>query len=409
MKNIKRVLYTAAIGLMLIAQLLQPASVFADGDGTGTPMPTSTPEVTATPQATETNVETALPTGTPELTITPEETTSPTDVPAVTLTPGPNEPSSEPVVATPIATEFATPNAAEPTIEPVVTVPAPTEFPTEEEGETKVAPTDSSTPTAEPVISDDGSTVEQPSLGEVLSEIPAETEVVVLNEIGQPEPLATVVAAAAVSSGNPVWCPEGVPPGGPGCTTAAYSNLSDLVASFVPTSNGTIWISAGNDSSTSAIVINWYDNWLAARNYSLTIQGGWNGVFGDTTINSNSVFTVPISIDWAENVTVNNLTIDVAGGTGMSTDSPGGNITWNNINVNGGSGSLIHAYNVNVNNSQFTNSTNDGLDIQSGGNADISNSEFQNNKGTGLVVFSDGDILIDNIDSSGNSNGGLSL
>ena len=45
------------------------------------------------------------------------------------------------------------------------------------------------------------------SLPEVLEQAPPDTQVVVVNEEGQVEPLATVEAAEILVTGDPVWCP----------------------------------------------------------------------------------------------------------------------------------------------------------------------------------------------------------
>jgi hypothetical protein len=418
MKNIKRILYIAAIGIMLVAQLLHPASVFADGEGT--PSPASTPAVTETPQPTETVVETALPSGTPEITVTPEEAILPTDLPDVTSTTDPNQPTTEPVVATPVSTEFATPDAGELTVEPVVTTPTPILISTEEVDREKIFPTDTNTPTAEPVVSEDDSTVEEPSLGEVLNEIPAETEVVVLDESGQPEPLATVEAAEAISSGDPIWCPEGVTPGDPSCSTS-FSNLAELVAGFVPTGNGTIWVSAGNDSSTSAIVIDGNGSWASASNYSLAIQGGWNGI-------TNSVFSVPISIkNWNNAITIENITLSnvtATQGNGISISNVHAsfpvyavnlkNVTVENVTVTKGSGiwiqtpgDLVNLENITVKNVPATQGSGisiEGLDVL------LNNITIEKTKGTGLIVNAPaGFIDATNISSNDNQGDGAQL
>jgi hypothetical protein len=409
MKSIKSILFASLIGLMLVMQLLNPIGVSADGEGT--PPPANTAEVTSTPPATEPVVETAMPSSTPEITLTPEETTSPTDVPAVTPTSQPNEPTVEPIAMTSIATEFATSGPGEPTAEPIATTPAPTIVPTEKEDETKVAPTDTSTPTAEPVVSEEENTVEEPSLGEVLSEIPAETEVIVLDESGQPEPLATVEAAEAISSGDPIWCPTGATPGDPSCS-ASYANLSALVAGFVPTGNGTIWISAGNDSSTSAIVIDGFGNWAAASSYSLTIQGGWSGVNGDTTVGSNSVFTVPITIEsWWGDLNVSNLTISGTDETGLSVYTITGDVNVANIisSNNQGHGAYFRGRNVILTGTNvFNDNSGTGIyvDPWSGAIA-LNNVTANNNGGNGIYAVASSGITMNNITASNNGVDGI--
>ena len=47
---------------------------------------------------------------------------------------------------------------------------------------------------------------------------------VVVNEEGQAEPLATEAAAAIIGNGQAIWCPAGALPGDPSCTTS-YDSL----------------------------------------------------------------------------------------------------------------------------------------------------------------------------------------
>jgi len=128
--------------------------------------------------------------------------------------------------------------------------------------------------------------------------------------------------------------------------------------------NGTIWITSGAVGDAGPIDIDAstiYSNW---GNYSLTLQGGWSGFSGDTTIGSNSIFSVPIWIsNWDNTVTINNIT-----NTG---------------------GFAISASNITINNSAFSGNSGDGASFRSwGGNIAINNSTFNGNSGNGVTVDS---------------------
>jgi hypothetical protein len=137
--------------------------------------------------------------------------------------------------------------------------------------------------------------VEKPTLTDVLQELQGDTSVVVLDENGQPLPLVSQTTADIVAQGDPVWCPEGVAPGGAGCTSA-YATLTDLLSnagSYINSqnTNGVIWITEGAVAGTNPITIDGatYTNW---SNYNLTLQGGWSGINGDTTIGANSAMVM---------------------------------------------------------------------------------------------------------------------
>lgn len=238
----------------------------------------------------------------------------------------------------------------------------------------------------------------EPTLLELQQQISENTDVVVLNADGQSEPLVTQAAADMIAQGDPMWCPDGVPPGGVGCTSN-YASMTQLLASAgtyinSQTVNGTIWITSGLQSTGAGPITidgSTYTNWA---NYSLTLQGGWSGISGDTTPGTNSIFNVPIHIlNWNSNVTINNITIQNASGSGL--------------------GVITNGRNVAINNSRFINSREnptspfpwgDGADIApNGGNVTIRNSEFSGNNWDGLFIANSNNITI--IDSSINLNG----
>ncbi|MFZ5821614.1 MAG: hypothetical protein ACOYYJ_17085 [Chloroflexota bacterium] len=311
----------------------------------------------------------------------PPETSEATEAPPLEDESLPNEPSPADVVAAePVPEETDEPAPVAPTEDEGVTAPAPAN-----EGE-------AGTDEEEPQPGSTGGT-------EALAELPEDTNLVVLDENGAPEPLVTQAAEDAILEGDPVWCPAGqIPtPGQNGCTPS-YTNMTDLLAHIGdPGASGTIWIQSGTISDSSPIVLdgNNYTNW---DTYSLTLQGGWSGVSGDRTIGANSVFTVPIVItNWQDNVTVNNLTVQNAPGTGLHVDTSG-NINMRNVTANGnglvdedgGWGIEADAGGSLSANSITTNDNNMGAYFGATGDVSLSNLIANNNQWLGVAADSNG-------------------
>jgi hypothetical protein len=346
-----------------------------------------------------------------------------------------------PATPTEAATELPPRTEETPTeIAPTAT-PAPV---TTEEPTLSDVPPASDAPAVEPVSAADSTAEsvapEEPSLAETLELLPTETDVVVLNENGQPLPLVTQEASEIIASGDPVWCPAGQAPtpGANGCS-AAYSTLGDLVLGVGSSinANGTIWITSGTTTDASAVNIDGttFANWA---NNSLTLQGGWSGTSGDSTIGTNSVFSVPISItNWAATVTINDLTannpsgngftisttgdvkvknshFDNTGSNGMEIDSSGAvDITNSSFDSNLRAGLLVlSSTQITISYSSFSNNIRySGLDIKNASKVDISNSEMNGNKVWDGITADNitGDIILDHVFASGNANTGLYL
>jgi len=302
MKTPKNFLLSVVTVVVLSLQLMSPITVFADDEIT--PPPEETTEVTTTPDPTE------------EI-----------DIPESASTPLPPEPTVDPVeTSTPLPPEDST---EPPTVDPVETdTPLPTtdstEAPTVEVVETVTPlPTDQAEPVEEPVTVEQ--TIEKPMVAEILEEIPAGTDLVILDENGEPEPLASQDAAEIIINGDPIWCPDGVSPTptANGCTDS-YDTMADLLLSAgnyinTQTVNGTIWITSDDVVDANAVVIDGsvYTNWAK---YALTLQGGWSGISGDTTIGASSVFSVDVSIlNWNNNIVVDNIDFVGGGSTWFST------------------------------------------------------------------------------------------
>jgi hypothetical protein len=375
MKNRTYILRVTIIGLALLARLISPVPVHADGETTllssETPVETSTPEPT--------NV---APTKSP----TPELTDPAPTKPGIDLIPTELQP------AEPVETTASIPPAdlINPTPDPVET---PSLQPTRE--------------IAEPILTD------------VLQELPEDTSVVVLDENGQASPLVSQQASQAITHSYPIWCPAGQAPtpGSNGCSIG-YATVAELVAIAGPSmiANGTIWITSGSVSDSTDIAIDGsiYSNWA---NYTLTLQGGWSGIDGDTTIGANSVFYVPITIaNWNNDVTISHITtsssIGIINDPWGSTPNQIGNVTIENVNarhLNVTTNSAGHT--ISIRDSSFSNSGLAGVYIDGWLNSlTISNSHFDYNQDHGLVVYNGWEgITIANSTFVGNGQDGAAL
>jgi hypothetical protein len=304
----------------------------------------------------------------------------------------------EPVVATEESTadataegsteESATDSQAAATVEPVATEAATSD-------------------TTEPVAATEESTSETTSGdANLLTQVPENTTVTVVNTDGQVQPLATQDAANAIATTtDPIWCPasQTTPtPGTNGCT-ASFTSFDALLTELAnnPTTYqgaGTIYVEQGNyGGGESSIDFNSY-NLSNISNSDLTIQGGWNPATGSVDPASTSNFTVPIII-------------------GSSANPWGGSLTIDNIVVTGSSATGLTVYsqaNVTISDSRFERNREKGAEIHAGGNVAVSNSHFDN-PGTnrlqrvGLDIDSGGSVSLLDIIADGNREVGINV
>jgi hypothetical protein len=347
------------------------------------------------------------------------------------------------VFTTPVLADDSTPPPA-PTEEAVTPLP-PTEEPVVE-ATTTPEPAATETPveesaSAEPVMTEtpaEATTSPEPPATETstLQDLPADTSLVVLSENGEVLPLATQEAAEVVAVADPIWCPVGVSPtpGANGCTSS-FSSLSALVAGFVPTASGTIWIQNVPDTG-SAVIINGSGNWATAKNYNLTLQGGWD-LSSSGNISGTSTFSVPISItNWVGTVNVNDITVIGATGDGLKVQTTTGDINIHNItaNYNSSRGVYLKSTSGNISmtgKNEISNNKGTGMDIQTSGagnivlqNMTVNNNgwwgalimnssvtgtvtlegtnQFSNNYRRGLGIYSNGDIVVYNLTANNN-------
>jgi len=252
-------------------------------------------------------------------------------------------------------------------------------------------------PTVEPVATLDPIVQEIPTtLPEVLDQLPADITVIIMVD-DQIEPMATLEAANTFVVGDPIWCPDGDPPiPGVGNCTTTYLDLFSLIDDIdngvipQPAEDGTIWIMGGNDASSSDISIDGTSlNFSTWSNYSLTLQGGWDGT---STIGSNisgsSVFSVPVSIvNWGGPVTINQIVIDGTNSTGLEIETSG-DIALDEV-------------------SSINNSGN-GAELTSLGSVTLTSVNiFDDNDDTGLYISATDDIDVENLSADGNGAGGI--
>ncbi len=231
----------------------------------------------------------------------------------------------------------------------------------------------------------------------VLSQVPAGTNVVVVNDRGHKVSLASQEAAKIVATNDPLWCPTGVAPksGIGGCTLTQVSfngGLLPLISG--KTVNGTIWIESGPVSDGSSVTLAGLGSTLT---HALTINGGWNGISGSTMMNplTPSIFSVPLEIDWSAPVTLNNITISGATtGTGLTVTTTG-SILLNNVDAIGNTGIGANLDNTSASSAQPVTLT--GVNV------------FSENGATGLQVYSKGAIKASNLVVDDNFDWGANL
>jgi len=238
----------------------------------------------------------------------------------------------------------------------------------------------------------------------------------IIGSDGNKLPLGSAAAAALLTSGDPIWCPNTSAPlaGVNGCTSS-YTNLylliNDINTAVIaqPSKDGTIWIEGGSDASSSDITLDGSALGTWAQ-YSLTLQGGWDGTsLGG--VSGTSDFLKPISItNWKNTITIKDLTVGSTSGSGLTVGTSG---------------------NVSLENVSSHDNGLDGADIASGADVYLSDSSFNNNgggyavlestdpdtgadvhtavAGDGLSVTAAGDINLTNVDANSNSGRGAVL
>jgi hypothetical protein len=317
----------------------------------------------------------------------------------------------------------------------------------------------------EPVAVTEEPTNEEPeteeiSVLEVLEQLPEDTSLVVLDEVGQVLPLVSTEAAEVVASGDPYFwngteyvgftttsCPAVVGT----CNVVAANPIQEAVNAFqtTVTATGDIFVEAGNYSGSVII------------NGTLGNLGNLTGIIGEgsgsTTLNSSfnisnmnaftlSGFTVIndsgdaiLMTDNTGDLQLTDLNVTNASeeGTGVRVDNHTGNvdltdvsaITWgtgiyiyvldgdvtlNNVvsdgNPYGGANVYTENGDVAVTGGSFSNNHDTGLNINANGNVTLDGVTAVENNYYGLGIFIDsGNVNLNNVISTGNGNNGASV
>jgi len=253
------------------------------------------------------------------------------------------------------------------------------------------------------------------TVAEALEQAPDGTEIAVVNDEGQLEPLATQEAADIVAEADPIWCPDSVTTpmagtGAGGTCSPSHATMTDMVNWLLVndanlTVDGTIWIEKTFDSAAESVTGFTLDGTNAAftnfDQHALTIQGGWDGI-GTNTIDSStpSTFTGDYLhiLNWNASVTLNDMIVDGAADDGI------------HVTIASGSDDIILE---NVTSSNNTGSSSDGAELENDngtGNVTLKGTNvFNNNGDDGLEVDSKGDITIKNVTASENGEDGTDL
>jgi hypothetical protein len=250
------------------------------------------------------------------------------------------ETPTEPPVATQVETETAATEVATeiPTEPPVEETPVPSEAtPLPEETTATPVPSET-TPLPEELT--------PTPVAELLTQVPESTEVIVLDENGETLPLASEEASEIVEVVDPMWCPEGVLPGGPGCTTnfasifALINNMEAVSGNYAQ--NGVIYFTSNPGSGNFQLNPTTLSGgaFETLNDFNLTLQGGWNGDSIAPSFSGQTDFgTHPIVIGtsvnpWVGNLTLNDITFSNATQTSLTIYTDSGDITLNNVDVN---------------------------------------------------------------------------
>jgi len=317
--------------------------------------------------------------------------------------PPPTAEPTEPPVEPPLPTVEPTEPVVEPTqppVEPTIEPTEPTVEPTIEPTEATIEPTqppiaDTPVPTEAPPAEETSGTGEQAPIVDMLNQAPDNTQIVVLDQNGDALPLTSQDALDTILETDPMWCPAGVLPGGPGCTInfgsigALISNMVSNTASY--TQNGIIYftsVAGGSLTLTTSTLTGGDFNTLSS--FNLTLQGGWNGsngaaaTFTGQTDFANNAITIGTSGNpWVGNITLNNFTFSSGDQSQVNIFTTSGNITLSNVDVlNHQNGTAITSI----------NSTSGNITVQNGSTFDGNGSDSQGffaTTGTGSITISD--------------------
>jgi hypothetical protein len=272
----------------------------------------------------------------------------------------------------------------------------------------------------------------------ILSQLPENTEVVVLDEAGETVPLVTQEAANIIQDFDPLWCPEGDPLTSSNCrvsgsiaalltdmrnNTSAYDHNG--VIYFTANSGGSLLLTDSNSQSLGTTDFN------DLKPNNLTLQGGWNGstvtpqISGQTAFGNGSITIGTSGNPWMGNITLKDFTFSgVSSSNAITIYTSTGNIALDNVDVSNQTNNtytaLLNSTSGNItvqNGSSFDGSTGNqsrGLSATTGGSGSItiSDTSFQQSRGNGGTNYNGAtltaqDITLTNVISQSNDGNGI--
>jgi hypothetical protein len=233
-----------------------------------------------------------------------------------------------------------------------------------------------------------------------------------------------------------MWCPEGVLPGGVGCTTN-FVSISALITNMVTVTNnyaqnGVIYFTSNPGIGTFNLNPTTLPggDFETLNDYNLTLQGGWNGLndgagfalSGQTNFGTNPI-TIGTTVNpWVGNITLNDFTFTGASQTSLTIYTTTGAITLNNVDVNNqGNGRNTALLSTASGDITVANGTFDGNGTNSGGfsattttgSITISDSSFTDNKiGSGTsdgATLSASTVTLTNVSATNNDGDGITI
>ncbi len=294
----------------------------------------------------------------------PEETVPETEPEATQETPDPEVPEEEAAEPTEEVVE-GEPEVLEPTEEPeLVEELLPEVEPTEDPLLIPLVPLATG-----PQDSEEDEELDTPA--EVLAALPEESELVVLDENGEPLPLVAVEAAEVVVTGDPMWCAGTDVPGSASCIT--YTTIEAAVSHAQSAGNAECTIYVADDyssSSYSTIVID--ESSFVDSDFNMFLLGGYDLTSGSATygtvVGQTSVHQNFYVDDITGSLTLANFIItefNSSSSTVYIEDSE--DVTIDNFNINNkgsGHGILVDdSHRITVSNSTITEKS-DGYGIK---------------------------------------------
>ena len=270
------------------------------------------------------------------------------------------------------------------------------------------------------------------TLPATLEELPEDTDIIVVAEDGQIEPLATQTAANTILEKDPMWCPDGATDGNDCYNGLTINDLFNDAPAL--SGGGTLYFMSAYNGDDLMFD---HDDSRFENLGSMKIQGGWDGV--TTGAPNFSGYTTLIHqltiLNWVGNLTINNIIVQtntpdeigiVIGGqtgnitinesgssdnnVGMIIGGVNGDVSINDGNFSENLNAGFEEHNVtgttSISDSSFTNNGAQGSFLSDVNDVKVKNSEFDSNGWEGLTIEGGGDVMLDHVQANGNQTRG---